>query len=243
MGDKGKQIDINAADEGELQQLDGIDGQRARLIIEYRESQGPFENWEQLEQVDGIGPILAKKLKASAQLGSGDGAPAEEREAGAEEEPILDEDELVEALTGLAELDSEAAAAYDVAGEALDDDDMRDKLHEFRQDHLRHVRELNAAIEEAGGTAVDENLAADQAFLGRLADVAAALGPKGLLVAMIGNEMLTNGTYLSALELPCEEWVLNMLKRNYADERRHLRWLLEAREALGVEFPAEPALS
>jgi rubrerythrin len=73
--------------------------------------------------------------------------------------------------------------------------------------------------------------------------MAAALGAKGLLVAMIANEMLTNGTYQTALELPCPDEVRKLLERNFADEQRHLRWLLEARDQVGVEFPGEPALS
>jgi competence ComEA-like helix-hairpin-helix protein len=244
MAQKGKkQVDINAADEAQLQQIDGINSQRAKLIVEYRESQGPIENWEQLEQLDGIGAKLVEKLRASARLGSGDGDGAGESETEAGAALSLDEDEMIEALTSLAELDGEAAAAYEVASDALDDEDMREKLLEFQQDHLRHVRDLNKVIEEAGGTAVDDARQPDQAFLGRLADGVAALGPKGLLVAMIGNEMLTNGTYMSALDLPCEEPVRKMLEKNYADEQRHLRWLLDAREELGVEFPVEPAVS
>jgi competence ComEA-like helix-hairpin-helix protein len=239
-------IDLNSADEWALQQIEGIDIQRARIIIEYRENQGAIENWEQLEQVDGIGPKLIEKLKASARLGSGTGdgssngvSEASEEDAGS----VLDDEELVEALASLAELDSEAAAAYEVASETLDDEDMSRKLLEFRDDHLRHVRDLNEVIENAGGSPLDEGRQPDQAFLGRLADTAAALGPKGLLVAMIANEMLTNGTYMSALELPCPGEVADLLQRNYADEQRHLRWLLEAREELGVDFPIETLTS
>lgn len=241
-----REIDLNAADVETLQQIEGVDSQRARLIVDHRESHGTFENWEQLELIDGIGPKLVEKLKASARLGSagadGSGAAASE-EDGEAEESLLGDDELVEALTGLAELDSEAAAAYEVASEALEDEDegMRRMLLEFQQDHLRHVRELNATIERSGGSPVEQEARSNESFLGRLADTAAALGPKGLLVAMIGNEMLTNGTYLSALQLPCDEEVRKLLLQNHADEQRHLRWLLEARKRLGVEFPMETA--
>jgi rubrerythrin len=180
---------------------------------------------------------MAKQRK---QAESGD--EAEEGDQG-DGTPVLDEDNVIEALTRLAELDGEAAAAYAVAGEALEDDVMRAKIAEFREDHLRHVRDLNEVLEGAGASAVEEELEPDEAFLGSLTDMAAALGPKGLLVAMIANEMLTNGTYETALDLPCPDEIKNVLERNFADEQRHLQWLLEARDQLGVQFPAEPALS
>jgi rubrerythrin len=166
----------------------------------------------------------------------GDGAPAPEEETRA----WLDDDGLVEVLSSLAELDAEAAAAYDAAIEAIADDDMTRILRVFRQDHLRHVRELNEVIERRGGDPVDEQLAPDQSFLGHLAGTAAILGAKSLLVAMISSEMLTNGTYLSMLELPADDDLVDLLERNYADEQRHLRWLLDVRADLGVEFPAAP---
>jgi competence ComEA-like helix-hairpin-helix protein len=231
-------IDLNTADEAALQELEGIDVQRARLIIDYRESQGPIENWEQLELLDGIGPELTEELKASASLGESD-APTE---GGSADGQPLDPEQLIEALIGLAELDSEAAAAYAVASEAIAEDDLRAKLREFRQDHLRHVRDLNGLIERAGGESL-EGLEPDEAFLATLAETATPLGARGLLIAMIGNEMLTNGTYATALDLPHDQTVRRVLERNYADEQRHLRWLLDAREELNVGFPAEPGLT
>jgi competence protein ComEA len=247
-GNKGD-IDLNSADEKALTSIEGIDGARARHIMEARQNNGPFRSWEDVERVDGIGPTLLEKIKERARLGGdgagkgaagqkqGDGkaqAPQEEQEGDEE----LDADELVEALTSLAELDSEAVAAYTVAIESLEDEEMADKLTEFRGDHQRHVEELNELLERCGGEAVEDK-DPEESLLAHLADTAAALGDRGVVLAMISNEQLTNGSYEAALELPCDDEVRSVIERNYADEQRHLRWLLERRAARGAESGAD----
>lgn len=54
-------ININKADSGELQKLDGIGEALAGRIIEYREKNGKFKTIEDLKQVSGIGE---KKFEA-----------------------------------------------------------------------------------------------------------------------------------------------------------------------------------
>jgi competence ComEA-like helix-hairpin-helix protein len=235
MGQDAKRVDINSADAATLQTIEGVDGPRARLIIEYRKSQGPFESWEQLEQIDGIGPALAEKLRAQGKLGSAAGT-GDHRLL-----PDLDDGEIVEALTGLAELDAGAAASYAAAAAATLDDQIARQLSSFEGDHHRHVRDLNALIKKAGGEPVEEEVTGSDSLLSRLTDSAAALGASGLIVAMIANEMLTNGSYQTALELPFGPEIRTVLERNRADEERHLHWLLEVRGRLGIDFPHELA--
>jgi competence ComEA-like helix-hairpin-helix protein len=230
MGEAGKRVDINSADEATLQTIQGVDRQQARVIVEQRESQGPFENWEQLELLEGIGPTLTKKLRAVAQLGS---PPSREKVP----LPALDDGEIVEALSGLAELDAGAAAAYAAAAASTQDAQIAGQLSSFEGDHRRHVRELNAFIEQAGGEPVAEEPTGSDSLLSRLTDSAAALGASGLIVAMIANEMLTNGSYQTALELPFGPEIRKVLESNHGDEERHLHWLLGVRGRLGVDFP------
>jgi hypothetical protein len=105
---------------------------------------------------------------------------------------------------------------------------------------FRHVSDLNELIEDGGGEAVNAEAVADAGLLVQLAETAALQGATGLLVALLGNETLTNGAYLTAVDLPCPEEVRAVLERNRQDEQRHLRWLLEARSRLGVTFPVQP---
>ena len=52
---EGERININTAPEGDLERLPGIGPARARDIVAYRESAGPFEQPESIMEVSGIG--------------------------------------------------------------------------------------------------------------------------------------------------------------------------------------------
>jgi competence ComEA-like helix-hairpin-helix protein len=47
-------IDLNAADMGELQTIGGIDKERAKSLIRYRNEHGQLHRWEDLENVPGF---------------------------------------------------------------------------------------------------------------------------------------------------------------------------------------------
>ncbi|PHM63081.1 ComEA family DNA-binding protein [Xenorhabdus ishibashii] len=55
-------VNINTANAEELaKELNGIGTKKAQAIIEYREKYGPFTAIEQLQEVQGIGPIFIEK--------------------------------------------------------------------------------------------------------------------------------------------------------------------------------------
>ncbi|BET95779.1 ComEA family DNA-binding protein [Xenorhabdus taiwanensis] len=55
-------VNINTANAEELaKQLNGVGAKKAQAIIEYREKYGPFTAIEQLQEVQGIGPIFIEK--------------------------------------------------------------------------------------------------------------------------------------------------------------------------------------
>ncbi|WP_066064035.1 helix-hairpin-helix domain-containing protein [Neobacillus soli] len=56
-------INLNKADETELQNLPGIGPAKAKAIIEYRNSSGPFKAVEDLKNISGIGDKTFEKLK------------------------------------------------------------------------------------------------------------------------------------------------------------------------------------
>lgn len=47
-------VDLNTADLEQLILLDGIGEVKAQAILDYREENGPFESWEEVDQVKGI---------------------------------------------------------------------------------------------------------------------------------------------------------------------------------------------
>jgi competence protein ComEA len=56
-------INLNKADENELQNLPGIGPSKAAAILEYRETNGQFKNVEDLKNISGIGEKTFDKLK------------------------------------------------------------------------------------------------------------------------------------------------------------------------------------
>ncbi len=55
-------LDLNRATAAELEQLPGIGPSRARDIVAYRESHGPFASVEEIQQVPGIGPTTYARI-------------------------------------------------------------------------------------------------------------------------------------------------------------------------------------
>ncbi len=135
-------------------------------------------------------------------------------------------------LVALAQLDSDAVQAYTMAIAATAERAIQLRLEGFRADHEQHLRDLAEPIRRLGGT-VPEAGVKPGFFIEGMTDVNSSLGTKGALLAMLGNEMLTNARYRSALseDLPADIGAL--LERNYADEQRHLVFI---RETLQQKF-------
>jgi len=256
--DGGRQIDINTAEIEELTSIEGVDSERAQLIVAYREENGPFQSWDEFENVPGIGPALRAKAEAAASIGEGWSAE-ESLGAGSSSEELEDPEELDDLeesaelasedeasplmresaeLMALAQLDQEAAAAYELAAEHIVADDVREQLIAFRDDHLDHVRDIATLLEDRGIDLPEYGAMADSSAVAALAVAAGQMGTRAALLAMISNERLTNGTYESALLVTTDEEARGLLECNLADERRHLAWL-EANKDRAFEASAE----
>lgn len=62
-------VNINTADEAQLQTLNGIGRTRAQAIIAYRQTQGAFQNIEDIQNVDGIKSGVYDKIKDDISVG------------------------------------------------------------------------------------------------------------------------------------------------------------------------------
>lgn len=139
----------------------------------------------------------------------------------------MDNQKIVKLLADLAQLDIDASYAYEQALKNIDQQDIYRDIDMFRNDHLRHIDELNALIEKYDGEPVEKS----QDFKGYLIEGFTSLrsmtGTEGALKAMESNEVLTNKNYKSALDqannVPNE--VKDLLNANYGDEQRHLDYI------------------
>ena len=73
-------VNVNAANQSELETLPGIGPSKAAAIIEFRSANGPFTSCAQLDDVPGIGPATLANITPQCELGDGkaatNGAPA-----------------------------------------------------------------------------------------------------------------------------------------------------------------------
>ena len=129
-------------------------------------------------------------------------------------------------LSNLVALDYDAIEAYEAAINRLKDEISRRELSTFKADHERHVRDLTPHIQQLGGKAPTQGdfkrfLTQGKVVLGSIA------GDTGILKAMKSNEDTTNQKYEEAVR-ECAgsgESLVQVLRRNLEDERRHRSWI------------------
>jgi len=56
-------VNVNSAQQSELQRSRGLDKHKAKAIIEYRAKNGPIENFQELAKVPGFTPDVIEKAK------------------------------------------------------------------------------------------------------------------------------------------------------------------------------------
>lgn len=134
----------------------------------------------------------------------------------------------VEKLRSLAQLDVDAVGAYDAAIARIKEPLVRERLNEFRVDHVRHVQELNAFILRYGGEPVELKPDLKGAAMRSLTAMTSLMGTEAALVAMLGNEEFTNRAYELAQNLAWPPEVRVLIQRNRRDEERHGTWIKEA---------------
>ena len=64
-------VNVNIAQQSELQRSPGLDKHKAKAIIEYRAKNGPIENFEALAKIPGFTPDVIEKVKPEVAF-SGD---------------------------------------------------------------------------------------------------------------------------------------------------------------------------
>ncbi len=131
-------------------------------------------------------------------------------------------------LRSLAQLDADAVGAYDAALARIPEPLVRERLNDFRIDHMRHVQDLNALITWLGGEPVELRPDLKGAAMKGLTAMTSMMGTEAALVAMLGNEEYTNRAYDLALKFDWAPQVRSLIEKHREDERRHVMWVREA---------------
>ena len=131
-------------------------------------------------------------------------------------------------LRSLAQLDADAVGAYDAAIARVHEPLVRERLNDFRVDHVRHVQDLNAFIQRLGGESVELKPDLKGTAMRSLTAVTSLMGTEAALVAMLGNEEFTNRAYQLALQFDWGPDIRGLIQKNREDEHRHLTWIRDA---------------
>jgi uncharacterized protein (TIGR02284 family) len=155
----------------------------------------------------------------------------------------MEPDKQLSKLRDLAQLDIDATSLYEEAINRITVPLIREKLTEFRVDHLRHVQDLSEEIIKLGGRPVENAPDVKGTLLRGFTALTSMMGNQAAVMAMIGNEELTNRSYESALKLDWSPSQRALIEKNYADEKRHLAWLKSASKQKLWETEASDATS
>jgi uncharacterized protein (TIGR02284 family) len=130
----------------------------------------------------------------------------------------------IRAVQDLIHLDMDAIKAYEQAIKACEHENVKSQLKSFQGDHQRHVQDLSEELRKLGEQP-DARTDIKGFFIEAFTAVTAH-GTKSALLAMRGNEQLTTARYKAAVDLQdVPDSTKEIIRKNYADEQRHLEWI------------------
>jgi rubrerythrin len=142
---------------------------------------------------------------------------------------------LVSELNDLLQLDFDSIGAYTVAIERVESVTYREALESFLRDHQRHVRDLSALVQAAGGTPVTAPHVPTGAFKLAVQALASMVGKdRELLLAFKTNEGQARDKYARLAARPHAPEVADVLRRAAADEEKHYEWAESRLAKLGA---------
>lgn len=140
--------------------------------------------------------------------------------------------DLATLITNFIYLERDAIAAYEATIERLSGAEAKQKISEFRQDHLRHLSELTELADRHGAKVPAEGDMKEMLTTGKVKLAGIFGGDGAVLKAMSTNETDTVTAYSNACDnsvIPSEARPL--FERGREDERRHKAWMDQAAQA------------
>jgi rubrerythrin len=148
----------------------------------------------------------------------------------------MDKNEIKDKLEDLIKLDIDAVNAYEQAIGSIDDSQIKGRIMEFKDDHVRHIDSLSGEYRKHTGEAAPSRKPDLKGYMLKgFTALSGVTGTDGALEAMQANEKLTNKTYREAMDWDMPQEVQLIIERNYNDEQRHLVYInstLESRAAV-----------
>ena len=136
------------------------------------------------------------------------------------------ESDMSKLIEDFAYLERDAVAAYDEAISRLDSPERKAKVAEFREDHVRHLSELEGLAAKHGATFPLDGDMKEMLTTGKIKMADVMGGDGAILKAMSTNETDTVTAYSkgsSNAVVPAEDRAI--FERAHQDEERHKAWM------------------
>jgi uncharacterized protein (TIGR02284 family) len=137
----------------------------------------------------------------------------------------VETNEMIDKLNSLIRLDNDALASYNKVIEMIEEATLKTEVTRFRDDHKRHVSVLSELVKSYGGEAATEQKDIRGLFLGGATALQSIFGVEGALKSLHTGEIITNKNYSESVQWDVPEDVKIVLRDNYADEQRHIRFV------------------
>ena len=136
------------------------------------------------------------------------------------------QDDFASALEKLLELEFDAAEAYEAAFERLKNEEYKEKIKSFKEDHHRHISAISELLKNHGFTPPTGPSTAHQWMTKGKVVIGGLMGDLAILRAMRSNEIDTNTAY-ERMHLHEQAWAdaKDLLREGLKDEQRHKKWL------------------
>lgn len=140
----------------------------------------------------------------------------------------METNEMIDNLNSLIRLDNDALNSYNKVIEVIDDAALKAEITTFRDDHKRHVSVLSELVKSYGGEAPTEQKDILGLFLGGATALRSIFGVEGALKSIHTGEKITNKNYSESVLWEVPEEVKTVIRENYVDEQRHIRFIESA---------------
>jgi rubrerythrin len=140
--------------------------------------------------------------------------------------------DFYDALESLIDMDRDAVCAYDAALARFERPEYREKITQFRNDHLAHVDVLTGFLKKSSRLPAKKTASVDKKRSSVTQDkdvVSKLMGDRAILHAMRSNELDSNTVYnrlIHRSDIP--DALKSYLKKAYQEENNHLIWIEQA---------------
>lgn len=139
----------------------------------------------------------------------------------------MERNQVIDMLNDLIQLDVDAVEAYDHVIKHIEYHDIAKKLRDFQDDHRNHIKDLSAMVQQLDGKPVKPSPDLKGYLIEGFTALMSVTGSLAAMEAMKMNEVITNRKYSEAVALDLPEEVMKLIKTNWSQEQRHLRYIQE----------------